>query len=60
MNKLLNVQETSEILGVKVQTLYNMISEQRITFVKIGRLVKFDEKDLIKFIDKNKHYKRSF
>ena len=60
MNKLLNVQETSEILGVQVQTLYNMISEQRITFVKIGRLVKFYEKDLIKFIDKNKHYKRSF
>jgi len=58
MEKLLSLSETAEILGIKQPTLYNWISEERITVVKVGRLVKFDPEDVRQFIEKNKKYKR--
>ena len=58
MEKLLSLSETAEILGVKPPTLYNWISEQKITVVKVGRLVKFDPEDIRQFIEKNKKHKR--
>lgn len=57
MEKLLTIQETAEVLGVKVPTLYNWVSERKITVVKVGRLVKFDPNDLREFIEKNKRHK---
>lgn len=58
MEKLLSLSETAEILGIKQPTLYNWISEERITVVKVGRLVKFDPEDVRQFIEKNKKHKR--
>ena len=57
MEKLLSLSETAEILGIKQPTLYNWVSERKITVVKIGRLVKFDSKDVREFIEKNKRHK---
>lgn len=57
MEKLLTLQETAEVLGIKVPTLYNWVSERKITVVKVGRLVKFDSKDVREFIEKNKKHK---
>lgn len=57
MEKLLTLQETAEVLGIKVPTLYNWVSERKITVVKVGRLVKFDPGDLREFIEKNKRHK---
>ena len=54
MEKLLNVHEAAEILGVKPPTLYNWVSEGKITVVKVGRLVKFDPQDIKEFVEKNK------
>ena len=39
--KLLNVKEVAEALGVKVPTVRKMVLERRIPFVKIGSLVRF-------------------
>ena len=58
MEKLLSLSETAEILGIKPPTLYNWISEEKITVVKVGRLVKFDPGDVRQFIEKNKKHKR--
>ena len=58
MEKLLTLQETAEVLGIKVPTLYNWVSERKITVVKVGRLVKFDPKDVREFIEKNKKHER--
>ena len=38
-----NITELSEYLGVKVNTLYSWISEKRIPYIKVGRLVRFDK-----------------
>ena len=39
---LLNIQEASEYLGLSPHTLYTMVSQRRVPFVKVGRLTKFD------------------
>ncbi len=44
--RLLNIDETSEYLGLAQTTIYKMVSQRRLPFVKVGRLVKFD-KDLL-------------
>ena len=43
MNKrLISIQELSELIGVKVSTLYEWVSKKNIPYVKVGRLTKFD------------------
>jgi excisionase family DNA binding protein len=36
------VPEAATYLGLSVHTLYTMVSQRRIPFVKVGRLTKFD------------------
>jgi excisionase family DNA binding protein len=40
--RLVTIHDCSVYLGLSVHTLYTMVSERRIPFVKVGRLVKFD------------------
>ena len=41
-HRLLSIQEVSEYLGLSIHTIYTMVSQRRIPYVKVGRLVKFD------------------
>ena len=54
MKRLFNVQETAEYLGLAPRTLYNLIYKGRcpVPYKKIGRLIRFDIKDLEKFVDR--------
>ena len=40
--RLVSIQDCGLYLGLSVHTLYTMVSQRRIPFVKVGRLVKFD------------------
>ena len=40
--RLLTVQEVADYLGISKDTAYSMVSQRRIPYVKIGRLLKFD------------------
>ena len=40
--RLLNVKETAEYTGLSVHTLYTMVSQRRIPFVKVGGALRFD------------------
>lgn len=51
--RLYNISETAEYLGLAVGTLYNLISQKRIEYVKLGRNVKFDKNKLDKMIELN-------
>jgi len=51
VERLLTVKEAAQYLGLKPQTLYLWVSRRRIVFVKIGRLVRFREKDLEEYVD---------
>ena len=42
MNKLINIKELSELIGLSIHTLYTRVSQQRIPHYKIGSAVRFD------------------
>ena len=54
--RLLSAQETAEYLGISLRTLYNRTGRKSkdkfpVQPKKIGRLLKFDIRDLEKYID---------
>ena len=53
MEKLLDVQQVSQLLGIKESTLRAWIFQNRIPVVRIGRLVRFKENDLQSWIEKS-------
>jgi excisionase family DNA binding protein len=48
--KLMNVQELSEMLGVKEKTLYQWAELQQIPSIKMNGTLRFDPKDIEKWI----------
>ena len=52
--RLLTVQEAARYLAVSVSTVYGWVWQRRIPFVKIGRAVRFDPRDLEAFIEASK------
>jgi len=52
--RLLNVQEVAELIGVKPSTIYQWTSQGFIPHVKIGKLVRFNEDDVMKWVDATK------
>jgi len=53
-SSLLDKQAVAEKLGVTINTLYAWVNQRRIPFVKVGRLLRFDEKDIDKWIEERK------
>lgn len=51
--RFLDVSEVAEYLGLAEQTVYKMVSERRIPFVKMGRRTKFDREQLDRWIRAN-------
>lgn len=51
--RLLTVDETAAYLGISKLTVYDWISRRKIEYVKVGRLVKFDQRFLDKWIDQH-------
>ena len=46
MEKLLSIKETSEIIGLKISTIYKYVCCRKIPFIKIGGRVLFDAEKL--------------
>jgi excisionase family DNA binding protein len=51
--RLLSIKEVSDYIGLSIHTLYAMVSQRRIPFVKVGRLTKFDKTLLDNWIKQN-------
>ncbi|WP_173051504.1 excisionase family DNA-binding protein [Nitrospira sp. KM1] len=47
------MREMADIIGISVHTLYTMVSQRRIPFVKVGRLTKFDRQALDNWIEEH-------
>lgn len=52
--RLFNIEELAEYIAVPKGTIYNWISQRKLPFVKIGRRVKFDIKDIDEWIESKK------
>jgi excisionase family DNA binding protein len=54
MVKLIDIQTLSSLLSVKVKTIYDWVHENRIPHFKIGKLVRFDEHEIMKWLENKK------
>lgn len=52
--RLLTVQDAAKYLAVSVSTLYGWVYQRRISFVKVGRALRFDLADLDRFVESNR------
>jgi len=53
MKSLLNTEQTAQLLGIKAWTLRSWVSQRKIPYVKLGRLVRFDEEAIRAFVQEN-------
>jgi excisionase family DNA binding protein len=51
--RLIDVNQMADYTGLAVKTIYSMVSKRRIPFVKLGRLTKFDVREVDTWIKKN-------
>jgi excisionase family DNA binding protein len=42
LKRLIDIRGAADYTGLSVHTVYTMVSQRRIPYVKVGRLVKFD------------------
>ena len=54
MRKLLSIQETADCLGIRITTLYTWVCKRKIPFIKVGKLVKFEDRDLSRWVAKRR------
>ena len=50
MDRLLDVNQLSELLQVKPSTIYGWVHEDHIPYYKINRLVRFSEKEVANWL----------
>jgi len=51
-NKLFNMDEASNFLGVKKSTLYQMVMRKKIGHKKLGKLTRFSMEDIQEYINR--------
>jgi excisionase family DNA binding protein len=51
---LVDIREAAQFLAVSVSTLYGWIWQRKISFIKVGRAVRFDMADLRRFVEENR------
>jgi excisionase family DNA binding protein len=52
-HEFIAIDAASKYTGLAISTLYKMVSQRRIPYTKMGRLVRFDLEVLDKWIKKN-------
>ena len=51
--RLMDIREASLYIGLQVDTIYRMVSQRRIPFVKVGRRTKFDVRLLDEWLERH-------
>ncbi|MCF7875355.1 MAG: helix-turn-helix domain-containing protein [Candidatus Omnitrophica bacterium] len=51
--RLVDIKKLSQYLGVKEGTIYSWVNQEKIPYVKINRLVRFNLKMINEWIDNN-------
>ena len=59
MEKLLTARQVSDLLEVKVSTVYDWIRRGQIPYVKLGRLVRFKKTEIFRWVDSHTLQPRS-
>jgi len=51
MEKLLTAKQVSELLEVKVSTVYDWVYRKAIPYVKLGRLIRFKKPEIFHWVE---------
>jgi len=51
VNKLIGIKELTAKFGISTETIYSWTSMKVIPFYKVGRLVRFDEAEIDKWLE---------
>ncbi|MDD5679935.1 MAG: helix-turn-helix domain-containing protein [Candidatus Omnitrophica bacterium] len=51
---LIDKNKIAEYLGVKPSTIYAWVNQKRLPYIKVGRLLKFDIRDIDAWIQEHK------
>ena len=53
-SNLIDINALAARLGISVNTVYSWVCQRKIPYVKIGRLVKFDQRDINAWVEQRK------
>ncbi len=53
MQNLLTIKQVAEILQVKVSTIYDWVYRGKIRHIKLGKMLRFFEEDILNYINSN-------
>ena len=59
MEKLLTIDDVSRIFGVSKTTVYRWVHFDYIPYIKIGGVLRFEEKSVLKWLNARKHSGRA-
>lgn len=52
--KLLSIKDLSKLFNISQTTAYRIVESRKISFYKINGLLRFSEKDIIKYLEENR------
>ncbi len=52
--KLLSIKDLSKLFNISQTTAYRIVESRKIPFYKINGLLRFSEKDIIKYLEENR------
>lgn len=52
--KLLSIKDLSKIFNISQTTAYRIVERRKIPFYKINGLLRFSEKDILKYLEENR------
>ena len=58
--QLLTIREASQLTKLSVGTLYQWTSMRRIPFLKLGRALRFDEQELVEWLEDKRTAEKVF
>ena len=53
-SRLMSIEELADYLGLKKQTIYNWLHNKKISGMKIGKVWRFDKREIDKWLKKHK------
>ena len=51
---LINIIDAANYLGIKCSTMRHLVFSKKVTVIKVGRLLRFTQKDLDEYIEKQR------
>ncbi len=59
MPRLIDIEELAEYLKIKKQTIYNWLSERKISGIKVGGVWRFDRKEVDAWLKSKRRLSKS-